>query len=95
MAANATTPANAGLVIDQQYVIAITGFTYIRDYALIRGKESSSGEAVSVIIGDKQNFSMSDMFQLKQSNGIRATYKRDKVANGVTYKQFQLDEILF
>lgn len=83
------------LVVNQDYDITVTGFTYIKDYAVIRGKEQSTGESVSVIIGEKQNFTMSDMFQLKQANGIRARYRQDKTVNGTTYKQFQLQEILF
>lgn len=95
MAKNATTSANAELIIGNSYLMSITGFTYIKEYALVKGKESSTGEAIGVIIGDKLNFGMRDMFELKQSNGIRATYTKDKVVNGQTYKQFQLEEILF
>lgn len=77
------------------YTIGITGFTYIKDWALIRGIEETTGEKVGVIIGDKMSFGMTEMFQLKQSEGIKATYKKDKVVNGKTYRQFQLEEILF
>ncbi len=98
--ANATNAADAATtnstaLIGQDYVIAVTGFTYIKDYALIKGKVSETGESIGVIIGDKMSFGMSEMFQLKQSNGIVARYLKDKVVNGVTYKQFGLQEILF
>ena len=93
--ANSSNAANAALTLNETYTVKITGFTYIKEYALIKGVEESTGEHISVIIGDKMSFGMSEMFMLKQSNGIKATYKKDKVANGVTYKQFQLDEILF
>lgn len=92
---NAANAANNDLIINQSYNINVTGFTYIKDYAVIKGKEASSGEQISVIIGDKQNFGMSEMFQLKAASGIRAKYRQDKTTNGTTYKQFQLEEILF
>ena len=94
--ATATNATNvATLQIGTSYTMSITGFTYIKEYALIKGKESTTGEAMSVIIGDKLSFGMRDMFELKNSNGIRAIYRKDTVSNGVTYKQFQLEEILF
>lgn len=83
------------LTIGTSYTIAVSGFTYIKEWAAIKGKETTTGEAVTVIIGDKMSFGMQDMFQLKQSNGIVAKYAKDKIVNGVTYKQFQLEEILF
>lgn len=95
MADTTNTVANAPLTIGTSYTISITGFTYIKEYALIKGKVTENGESVGVIIGDKISFGMSDMFQLKQSNGIVAKYTKDKVVNGATYKQFQLEEILF
>ncbi len=95
MATTATTANAASLKIGESYTMSITGFTYIKEYALIKGKESTTGEAMSVIIGDKLSFGMRDMFELKNSNGIRAIYRKDTVSNGVTYKQFQLEEILF
>lgn len=91
-----TTTANAvTLEIGKSYLINITGFTYIKEFALIKGTETSTGEQVSVIIGDKLSFGMRDMFELKNSNGIKAKYAKDKPVNGVMYKQFQLEEILF
>lgn len=89
------TTANAALKIGESYTMSITGFTYVKEYALIKGKESTTGESMSVIIGDKLSFGMRDMFELKNSNGIRAIYRKDTVSNGITYKQFQLEEILF
>lgn len=93
--ATATATNVATLQIGTSYTMSITGFTYIKEYALIKGKESTTGEVMSVIIGDKLSFGMRDMFELKNSNGIRAIYRKDTVSNGVTYKQFQLEEILF
>ena len=87
--------ANAPLTIGTSYTINVTGFTYIKDWAMIKGKETTTGEAIGVIIGDKMSFGMRDMFELKNSNGIIAKYTKDKVVNGVSYKQFQLEEILF
>lgn len=95
MTTTSTPAANAALVIGTTYRINVTGFTYIKDWAMIKGKEISTGQSVGIIIGDKMSFGMSDMFQLKQSAGIMAKYSKDKVVNGVTYQQFQLDEILF
>lgn len=86
--------SNDALIIGASYNINVTGFTYIKDWALIKGKEITTGESVGVIIGDKQSFGMRDMFTLKESNGITAKYTKDKIINGVTYKQFQLEEIL-
>jgi hypothetical protein len=83
------------LTISTSYVIAVSGFTYIKEFAMIKGKVSETGDSVGVIIGDKMSFGMQDMFQLKQSNGIVAKYAKDKIVNGVSYKQFQLEEILF
>ncbi len=91
----ATTNKSTDLVLNTEYTISITGFTYIKEFALIKGKVSENGESVGVIIGDKMSFGMADMFQLKQSNGIIAKYTKDKIVNGTTYKQFQLVEILF
>ena len=87
--------AMATLTIGSSYTISVTGFTYIKEWAAIKGKETSTGEAVTVILGDKLSFGMRDMFELKSSNGIIAKYTKDKIINGVTYKQFQLEEILF
>lgn len=93
--ANQTVAANAALTLNTSYNVSVTGFTYIKEWAAIKGKIVETGDAVTVILGDKLNFGMRDMFELKQSNGIRAKYTKDKVINGVTYKQFQLEEILF
>ncbi len=94
--ANANNAANAAtLSIGQEYVIQVTGFTYVKDWAMIRGKEVSTGTSVGVILGDKLTFGMRDMFTLKESEGVRARYTKDKIVNGVTYQQFQLVEILF
>ena len=96
MSKTTTNVANATTIeIGQSCTIAITGFTYIKDWAIIKGTEETTNEKVSVIIGDKMSFGMQDMLMLKQSEGIRATYKKDKVVSGKTYKQFQLEEILF
>lgn len=89
------TPANAGLVIGTSYNVQITGFTYVKEYAMVKGTVVETGESVGVIIGDKLSFGMRDMFELKNSNGIRAKYTKDKVVNAITYKQFSLEEILF
>lgn len=86
--------ANA-LTIGEEYIIQVTGFTYVKDWAMIKGKEVSTGTSVGVILGDKLTFGMRDMFTLKESEGIKARYTKDKVVNGVTYKQFSLTEILF
>lgn len=86
---------NSSLVIGNSYVISVTGFTYVKEFAMIKGKVSETGDSVGVIIGDKMSFGMQDMFQLKQSNGIVAKYAKDKIVNGTTYKQFSLEEILF
>lgn len=93
--ANTTTPIANALTVGTSYTISITGFTYVKEFAMIKGKVSETGDSVGVIIGDKMSFGMQDMFQLKQSNGIVAKYTKDKIVNGVTYKQFQLEEILF
>lgn len=90
-AANAATiPA---LEVGKSYNVNVTGFTYIKDWAAVRG--TIGNENVTVIIGDKLSFGMADMFQLKHAGGIRAKYSKDKEVNGVSYRQFQLEEILF
>ena len=86
---------NSALVIGTSYKIKVTGFTYIKDWAAIKGKEITSGEPVTVIIGDKMSFGMRDMFELKQSAGIEACYTKDKIVNGTSYAQFSLEQILF
>lgn len=83
------------LTIGTSYNVSVTGFTYIKEWAAIKGKIVETGDDVTVIIGDKLSFGMRDMFELKQSNGIVAKYSKDKIVNGVTYKQFQLEQILF
>lgn len=91
-----TTPApvaNAPLTIGTSYKVNVTGFTYIKDWAAIKG--TANGHNITVIIGDKLSFSMRDMFELKQSGGVMAKYTKDKEINGVTYQQFSLEEILF
>ena len=94
-AANAatTTQLPDALVVGKEYNVNVTGFTYVKDYALIKG--TIGGEPVSVIIGDKQTFGMRDMFELKHAGGIKALYSKDKEVNGVTYRQFSLREIQF
>jgi hypothetical protein len=86
-------PANAGLTIGQIYNINVTGFTFIQDYSVIKGKITENDEAVSVIIGDKMSFGISEMFKLKEASGIEAKYTKDTVVKGVTYKRFQLEQI--
>jgi hypothetical protein len=88
-------PANAGLTIGQIYEIKVTGFTYIQDYAIIKGRAVKNDEPVQVIIGDKLAFDMRSMFQLKEASGIEAKYTKDTEVKGVTYKRFQLEQILF
>ena len=95
MAAQQNNAANAALNLNQVYDVQVSGFTYIKEWAAVRGKILETGETVTVIIGEKLSFGMRDMFELKQSNGVRAKYTKDKIVNGVTYKQFQLEEILF
>jgi hypothetical protein len=90
---NTAPAANAALVISNQYKVKITGFTYIKDYALIKGKIGDN--KVGIIIGDKMSFPMKEMFRLQKSGGCMATYKKDKEVNGTVYQQFVLDEILF
>jgi hypothetical protein len=93
MANSSSSVANATFTVGSSYSIAVTGFTYIKDYAVIKG--SCNSVSVSVIIGDKKSFPMSDMFMLKDSGGIKAIFKGIKNINGVDYRQFQLEEILF
>lgn len=94
MATTPSTPvANAPLVIGTSYNVSITGFTYIKDWAAIKG--TINGTPVTVIIGDKMSFGMRDMFELKQAGGLKAKYTKDKDVNGVSYQQFSLEEILF
>ena len=83
------------LEIGKTYLVATTGFTYIKDWAAIKGTVQETGEQITVILGDKLSFGMRDMFTLKEANGIKATYTKDKIVNGTSYKQFRLDEILF
>jgi len=91
--ADVKTPANAGLNKGTKYNVVMTGFTYIKDWAAIRGKIGE--ESVTVIIGDKMSFGIREMMELKHAGGVSATYTKDKEVNGTTYKQFQLEEILF
>ncbi len=99
MAANTQGPAATNvakdLEIDSIYKINVTGFNYIKDYAIIKGTVADNNESVSVIIGDKQSFGMRDMFELKNADHIKAKYRKDRVVNNVTYKSFQLEEIAF
>jgi hypothetical protein len=93
--ADATTVTVSDLVIGKDYNINVTGFTYIKDWAMIRGKLVETGEPVGVIIGDKMSFGMRDMFTMRKAGGVIATYSKDKIVNGQTYKQFSLREILY
>lgn len=93
-----STVPTANAVIDQltignEYTVNVTGFTYIKDYAMIKG--TIGKHPVGVIIGEKQNFGIREMMELKHAGGIKATYRKDKVVNDKTYKQFQLEEIMF
>lgn len=92
MANQEETKANA-FKENEIYTVSITGFTYIRDWAMVRG--TINGQSVGIIIGDKMTFGMRDMFELKQSEGLRASFKKMKTVNGKEYPQFQLQEILF
>lgn len=97
MAAQQNNAANAATIpaleVGKSYNVNVTGFTYIKEWAAVRG--TIGNENVTVIIGDKLSFGMADMFQLKHAGGIRARYTKDKEVNGVSYRQFQLEEILF
>jgi hypothetical protein len=84
--------ASISLVIGKEYTLSVTGFTYVRDYALIKG--TIGIHKVGVIIGDKQNFGMRDMFALKEATGVSCVYTKDKEVNGVVYQQFRLNEIM-
>jgi len=95
MATVANASNEAKFTKDQEYVIRITGFTYVKEWALIKGTEESTGEKIGVIIGDKMSFGMRDMFELKNSEGIKAGFSGEKIINGKTYNQFYLTEILF
>ena len=86
--------ANAPIFTANEVVtVNVTGFTYLKDYAVICG--TAKDKPVKVIIGDKKSFGMQDMFMLKDSNGIKASYKGIKNVNGVDYDKFSLMEILF
>lgn len=92
---NSSTATNvATFVKDTIYDIKITGFTYMGDWAVIKGKERSSDTSVSVIIGDKLSFGMRDMFELKHAKGIRAKFREIKTIKGVDYPSFRLEEII-
>lgn len=96
MSKEATIAADAAkktLEVGKEYDVNVTGFTYVKDYALIKGTIGDT--QVGVIIGDKQTFGMRDMFELKHAGGIRALYVKDKEVNGATYQQFSLREIKF
>lgn len=92
-----TPVANAPIELElgKSYLVNVTGFTYIKDWAAIKGKVSETGDNITVILGDKLSFGMRDMFELKQAGGITAKYTKDKIVNGTSYKQFQLEEIHF
>lgn len=93
VAAAVANAANAALTVDTEYSMTVSGFTYIRDFAVIRGRVNGNNE--SCIIGDKLSFPMSDMFMLRQAGNIKVMYKGEKVVNGKTYNQFWLMEIGF
>ena len=88
--ANQTAPvANA----TKTFTKSVKGFTYIKDYACITVELDNATH--KVIIGDKLNFPMSDMMQLKQAESITFTEREPKTVNGVVYRRFSLDSINF
>lgn len=72
---------------------SVKGFTYIKDYAAITVE--LDGKTEKVLIGDKQNFGMQDMFQLKSAESITFTEREPKTVNGIEYRRFSLDSINF
>ena len=81
--------ANAATSFTKQ----VKGFTYVKDYACITVE--LDGKAEKIIIGDKMNFPMSDMFQLKSAESVSFTEREPKTVNGTTYRRFSLDSINF
>jgi hypothetical protein len=77
----------------KSFTKSVKGFTYIKDYACITVE--LDGSTQKVIIGDKQNFGMSDMFQLKSAESITFVEKDPKTVNGVEYRRFSLESINF
>lgn len=86
-----TTVANAPNV--KKYNLSVKGFTYIKDWAFLT--VNLDGETHRILIGTKQAFPMSEMFQLKQADSVDLTERDPRTVNGVEYRNFRLEGINF
>ena len=91
--ANAQQSAPAANAANSTFTKTVKGFTYIKDYAAITVE--LDGKTEKVLIGEKQNFPMQDMFQLKTAESITFSEREPKTVNGVEYRRFSLDSINF
>jgi hypothetical protein len=73
--------------------VTVQGFTYIRDYAALTAKIQDKLERI--IIGNKTEYPMSEMFLLKQADSITVLELAPKTVNGIEYKRFALQSINF
>ena len=84
---NPTNVANAPINVSVQ------GFTYVKDYAALTVKIADKIERV--IIGEKSQYPMSEMFMLKQADSVTIVELAPKSVNGIEYKRFALQSINF
>ena len=73
--------------------VQVTGFTYIKDLAFVTFKKDD--KINRIIIGNKSDFPMSELFMLKQAESITITPREPKTVNGVEYQNYRLESINF
>lgn len=83
----------AGADAPKSFTISVKGFTYKKDYAFLTVNIESTLQ--SVLIGTKEQFPMSEMFQLKQAESVTLTERDPRTVNGVEYRNFRLESINF
>ena len=87
--ATTTSAANAA----KKFTVTVKGFTYIKEFAFLT--VTVDGNTERVILGNKQDFPMSDLFQMKQADSVDLSEREPKEVNGQTYRQFRLESINF
>ena len=88
MATNSNT-ANAV----NSFTVSVKGFTYKKDYAFLTVMVDNTLQ--SVLIGTKDQFPMTEMFQLKNAESVLLTERDPRTVNGVEYRNFRLESINF
>ena len=90
---SASNDAKKSFEVDKTYSFSVKGFTYIKEWAFLVLDTFLGSQRI--IIGNKADFPMTEMFAMKQASSVSVTYKGTKNINGEDYHQFRLECIEF